>query len=81
MGDEFTDPPGASFLFPKHRLVEMFFQGTECSIKEHHFTSSSSLRIVICTVAFGMGINCLDVRLIIHLGPPSDSEMYVQEIG
>jgi ATP-dependent DNA helicase RecQ len=28
-----------------------------------------------------MGVNCPDVRLIIHLGPPSEFEMYVQEIG
>ncbi len=84
MGDEFTEPARASLLFTEHRLVEMFFQGTESLIKEaviHNFTHSSSLRIVICTVAFGMGINCPDVRLIVHLGPPSDPEMYVQEIG
>ena len=45
------------------------------------FTTQSSLRIVIATVAFGMGIDCPDVRQIIHWGIPADAEMYVQESG
>ena len=64
-------------------MVDMFFQGTEAKIQENiirNFTTSSPLRIVICTVAFGMGIDCNDVCLIIHYGPPTDAEMYVQEI-
>lgn len=28
-----------------------------------------------------MGIDCHDVHLIVHYGPPSDIEMYVQEVG
>ena len=65
-------------------MVDMFFQGTEAKIQENiirNFTTSSPLRIVISTVAFGMGIDCNDVCLIIHYGPPTDAEMYVQEIG
>ena len=46
------------------------------------FTTQSSLRIVIATVvAFGMGIDCPDVRQIIHWGIPADAEMHVQESG
>ena len=39
------------------------------------------LRVVVTTVAFGMGINCPDVRRIIRWSPPSDAESYLQETG
>lgn len=45
------------------------------------FTSPSSLHIVITTIAFGMGIDCPDVRQIIHWGVPEDVESYVPETG
>ena len=57
---------------------------TEESVKEvvlKRFTQESNLRIVVATVAFGMGIDCHDVRQLIHLGPPIDIEAYVQETG
>ena len=41
----------------------------------------SPLRIVIATIAFGMGINCPDVRHVIHWDVPVDVEMYTQESG
>lgn len=42
---------------------------------------TSPLRIVVATIAFGMGIDCRDVRQIIHVGPPEDIETYIQHIG
>lgn len=39
------------------------------------------LHIVITTSAFSMGLYCPDVHKIIHWGPSSDLEHYVQEIG
>ncbi len=41
----------------------------------------SPLRIVIATIAFGMGIDCPDIRHVVHWGIPADAEMYIQESG
>ena len=53
----------------KEELVKAFTQET------------SSLRIVIATVAFGMGIDSPKVQEVVHFGPPTDLESYVQETG
>lgn len=62
---EFTHPVGYPDL-PQFRLVDMFTSGTHSSVKESittAFTSASSnLRVLIATVAFGMGINPPDVH-------------------
>ncbi|XP_019855070.1 PREDICTED: mediator of RNA polymerase II transcription subunit 34-like [Amphimedon queenslandica] len=84
LGDKFTEPPGASPRIPECWLVDMFFKSTEEEVKDSiitNFSKSSPLRIVIATVAFGMGVNCPDVHLILHFSPPHDIENYVQEVG
>ncbi|CAB4033184.1 mediator of RNA polymerase II transcription subunit 34-like, partial [Paramuricea clavata] len=41
----------------------------------------SYLRIIIYTIAFGMGIDCKDTYRSIHFGPPKTVELLVQESG
>ena len=68
-----------------NRLVDMFHSCTESCIKEKIIeafsTPSSPLRLVIATVAFGMGIDVPDIRSIVHFGSCEDTEAYVQAIG
>ena len=75
----FTEPPGAPDL-PRFHFVDMYLSCTEQVVKEEiikSFTQESNLRIVVATVAFGMGIDCAGIRQVIHFGPTSDLESYV----
>ena len=61
----------------------MFTSVTDAQHKDliiSSFTMPSHLRVV-ATVASGLGINCLDVRQIVHVGMPDDLESYIQETG
>ncbi|CAN1355883.1 ATP-dependent DNA helicase Q-like SIM [Linum perenne] len=46
--------------------------------KEFH---DNKLQVIVATIAFGMGIDKLDVRRIIHYGWPQSLEAYYQEAG
>ena len=84
LGPEFTEPVHAPNI-SRFRLVDMFTNPTQKVVKDDIIDAFSKegthLRIVICTVAFGMGIDCPDVRQIIHWGPSADIESYIQETG
>ncbi|XP_064481352.1 ATP-dependent DNA helicase Q4-like [Ornithodoros turicata] len=49
------------------------------SIQKRFMTGK--LRVVVATVAFGMGIDKADIRAIIHYNMPKSFESYVQEAG
>ena len=40
-----------------------------------------NLRLLVATTSFGMGIDCPDIRRIIHWGVPTTVEEYAQETG
>lgn len=63
-----AEPYHAGMPASRRRTVQNAFMGNE-------------LRIVVATIAFGMGINKPDIRAVIHYNMPRNFESYVQEIG
>lgn len=83
LGSNFTEPNDAPNL-PQFRLVDMFTSVTDAEHKTEIislFKENTNLRVVIGTIAFGMGIDCPDVRQIIHIGMSNDVCNYIQETG
>ena len=60
----------------------MFTRVTDDYIKEDiikFFTKKFQLRVIVATIAFGMGIDCSDVREVVHVGAPDNIDFYIQE--
>ena len=70
---------------PRERLVEMYHARVDEQNKEQILKSFSELdgcvRVLIATIAYGMGIDCKGVKDVIHYGPPQNPERYLQETG
>ena len=68
------------------RLVEMYNHGhsgqaTEDRIFSEFPKTDSTIRVLITTVAFGMGVNIPDIAYVLHWGVPSTTVAYWQEVG
>lgn len=68
-----------------NRIVAMFHRSTAQVNKEYILNTfpkkDSTIRLLIATVAFGMGINIPDIRMVINYGAPSTIEAFAQESG
>ena len=64
---------------------EYYHAGTRDYVKEQVSESFADphgvVKVLLATTAFGVGIDCKNTKRIIHVGPPSDIDDYVQESG
>ncbi len=78
-------PMGEEPCDDRTRIFAMYHKKTHNLVKstvEKEFCKhDGTVRVVFCTIAFGMGINVKGANLVIHLGPSSDLDDYLQESG
>ncbi|MBP9548499.1 MAG: RecQ family ATP-dependent DNA helicase [Chitinophagales bacterium] len=73
----------AEYLNRNHIPADFYHAGleiTERAKKQDNWIRNKK-RIMVCTNAFGMGINKPDVRIVIHWDIPESIEAYYQEAG
>ena len=74
-----------NILKPKHRMIEMLHSQSPVSVKEHILEQFSDrnghLKVLIATIAYGMGVNCQGVQRVVYFGPSKSLECYIQESG
>lgn len=79
------DPIGVCRDLPQFRMLDMYTACTHPTVKEtilqSLLDSNGTLRIIVATIAFGMGLDCPNIRRVIHWGPSGDIESYLQETG
>ena len=73
----------ASFLKMNNINCEFYHAGMSKKKREHVQTEwvQDNIKVIIATIAFGMGIDKANVRYVIHFNMPTSTENYYQEIG
>lgn len=73
----------AEVLTNHHVKCAYYHAGMDLQIRSdvHKDFIQDKLNIIVATIAFGMGIDKPDVRLVIHYGSSQNMESYYQEIG
>ena len=73
----------ADYLSTKLPGVEAYHAGLpqEQRTRAHTNFLVGQTKVIVATVAFGMGIDKPDTRRVIHYGPPKTVEEYYQQIG
>ena len=70
---------------PRTRLFNQFHSpsttGMKNDILEEIKLKDSRIRLLFATTALSMGVDAPDIKHVIHIGPPSSIESYVQEFG
>ena len=66
-------------------MVEMYHSRidelNQANIVKDFSNPNGHIRVLIATIAYGMGINCHGVKSIVHYGPSRNVEAYLQESG
>ena len=76
-------PTGTEPKDDRSRLFAMYHKMTDKRVKrtieEEFCKPNGSVRVLFCSIAFGMGVNVRNIYLDIHLGPSGDLDDYLQE--
>ena len=83
VGNDASSPVGSQK--PEDRIIAQYHKDYTSQMK-HHIISElrkqkPKIRLILATVALGMGLNAPSVDRIIHMRPPTTLEKYLQEIG
>ena len=83
VGTRFQAEKWASRLEGVHGGAEAYHAGLDADTRAQRLKAwaNGDLRIIVCTNAFGMGIDKPDVRWVYHAYVPANLESYVQEAG
>ncbi|MBU2912731.1 RecQ family ATP-dependent DNA helicase [Reichenbachiella agariperforans] len=73
----------AKFLYQNGISSEFYHAGLAQDVRERKQEEwiKNQRRVMVCTNAFGMGIDKPDVRVVVHLDLPDSLESYYQEAG
>ncbi|MEZ4662536.1 MAG: RecQ family ATP-dependent DNA helicase, partial [Caldilineaceae bacterium] len=71
------------FLHDKGIAARPYHAGLDAGTRQRNQNDfiRDNVRIIVATVAFGMGIDKPDVRFVLHVDLPQDMENYYQQIG
>jgi ATP-dependent DNA helicase RecQ len=68
----------------KHGISARAYHGGMDTAARSEITQSyrqDKFKVIVATIAFGMGVNIPDVRFVVHMNLPASLDGYVQEIG
>jgi superfamily II DNA helicase RecQ len=69
----------------ENKLIGTFYAGlcskNQKTIIQNFVKEESTIRLIICTVVFGLGVNIPDVRFVVHWGACDSALQYWQEVG
>ena len=84
LGRNIMEPPGTEVGL-QARLIDVFTAVSTTEMKDMVLDTfknfDTNLRLLICTTAFGLGVECPDIERVINWGTPNTLEELVQETG
>jgi superfamily II DNA or RNA helicase len=86
LGDKgYVQSETETYFDDRTRLYGMFHSKTSekvrHSVLQAFMKEDGHVRVLFCTIAFGMGIDVKGVNHVVHIGPANDLEDYLQESG